>query len=109
MKLLSFLNNKGQNFFITTHSPYILSELNNYLYAQDLIKRELLSLEDFDKILPSTSPIDINNISAYKIENGILTSIIDEEFSIIDSDELDKASSHASDIYNQLLEFETED
>ena len=109
MKLLSFLNNKGQNFFITTHSPYILSELNNYLYAHDLIKRELLSLEDFDKILPSTSPIDINNISAYKIENGILTSIIDEEFSIIDSDELDKASSHASDIYNQLLEFETED
>ena len=109
MKLLSFLNNKGQNFFITTHSPYILSELNNYLYAQDLIKRGLLSLDGFNKILPSTSPIDINNISAYKIENGILTSIIDEEFSIIDSDELDKASSHASDIYNQLLEFETED
>ena len=109
VKILSFMYKKQNNFFITTHSPYILSELNNYLYAQDLIKRGLLSLEDFNKILPSTSPIDINNISAYKIENGILTSIVDEEFSIIDSDELDKASSHASDIYNQLLEFETED
>lgn len=109
MKLLSFLNNKGQNFFITTHSPYILSELNNYLYAQDLIKRNLLSLESFESILPSTSPIDIDDVSAYKIEDGILTSIIDNEFSMIDSDELDKASGHASDIYNQLLEFEAED
>lgn len=109
MKLLSFLNNKGQNFFITTHSPYILSEFNNYLYAQDLIKRGLLSLEDFERILPSTSPIDINNISAYKIEDGVLTSIVDQEFSIIDTDELDKASSHASDIYNSLLEFEPQD
>ena len=109
MKLLSFLNNKGQNFFITTHSPYILSELNNYLYAQDLIKRDFLSIENFEKIIPSTSPIDINNLSAYKIEDGILTSIIDYEFSMIDSEELDKASSHASDIYNQLLEFEPQD
>lgn len=109
MKLLSFLNSKGQNFFITTHSPYILSELNNYLYAQDLIKRNLLSSQSFEAILPSTSPIDINDVSAYKIEDGILTSIINEEYSMIDSDELDKASSHASDIYNQLLEFETED
>ena len=78
-----------------------------YIFSICLIN--LLNRYSFNKILPSTSPIDINNISAYKIENGILTSIVDEEFSIIDSDELDKASSHASDIYNQLLEFETED
>ena len=36
-------------------------------------------------------------------------SIINKEYSMIDSEELDKASSHASDIYNQLLEFEIED
>lgn len=109
VKLLSFLNNKGQNFFITTHSPYILSELNNYLYAKDLINRNLLSIEKFENILPSTCPIDIENLCAYKIENGILKCILNKEYSMIDSEELDKASSHASDIYNQLLEFEPQD
>ena len=43
------------------------------------------------------------------IENGVLMSIINKEYSMIDSEELDKASSHASDIYNQLLEFEPQD
>lgn len=109
VKILSFMYKKESNFFITTHSPYILSELNNYLYAKDLIKRNLLSVENFDKILPSTGPIDIEDLSAYKIEDGILKSIINNEYSMIDSEELDKASSHASDIYNQLLDFEPQD
>ena len=109
VKILSTMYKMKTNLFITTHSPYILSEINNYLYAKDLINRGLLSQEQYDLILPSTSAIDIDDISAYKIENGILHSIINEEYSMIDSDELDKASSHASDIYNQLLEFESED
>ena len=106
VKILSAMYKKNSNFFITTHSPYILSELNNYLYANDLMKRNLLSVESFERILPSTGSIDIEDLSAYKIENGVLMSIINKEYSMIDSEELDKASSHASDIYNQLLEFE---
>lgn len=109
VKILSAMYKKNSNFFITTHSPYILSELNNYLYANDLMKRNLLSVEIFERILPSTGSIDIEDLSAYKIENGVLMSIINKEYSMIDSEELDKASSHASDIYNQLLEFEIED
>lgn len=109
IKLLTNMYSNSFNFFITTHSPYILSELNNYLYAKDLMKRGLLSQEEYDHILPSTSAIDINDICAYKIEDGFLYSIINEEYSMIDSEELDKASSHASDIYNQLLEFEPQD
>lgn len=109
VKILSFMYKKRNSFFITTHSPYILSELNNYLYAKDLINRDLLTNEKFETILPSASPIDINDMCAYKIENGVLKSIINKDYSMIDSEELDKASSHASDIYNQLLEFETED
>ena len=109
VKILSAMYKKNSNFFITTHSPYILSELNNYLYANDLMKRNLLSVESFERILPSTGTIDIEDLSAYKIENGVLMSIINKEYSMIDSEELDKASSHASDIYNQLLEFEIED
>ena len=109
VKILSTMYKMKTNLFITTHSPYILSELNNYLYAKDLINRGLLTQEQYNLILPSTSAIDINDISAYKIEDGILHSIINVEYSLIDSDELDKASSHASDIYNQLLEFEPED
>lgn len=109
VKILSTLYKMKANLFITTHSPYILSELNNYLYAKDLMNRELLSQEEYNLILPSTSAIDVNDMSAYKIEDGVLHSIINKEYSMIDSDELDKASSHASDIYNQLLEFEPED
>ncbi len=108
IKILSYLYGKDLKFILTTHSPYVLSELNNYLYAGSLIKRELLNLEEFNRILSDTTPIQCKDLSAYKIENGILSSIIDPEFEIIDSTEIDTASEHAQDIFNQLLDFEQE-
>lgn len=109
VKILSHMYAKKFNLFITTHSPYILSELNNYLYANDLIKRNLMSIDEYNSILPLTSPINIDDVNAYKMEDGFLKSIIDIDYSMINSEELDKASSHASEIYNQLLEFEAQD
>lgn len=108
IKVLSYLYGKDLNFILTTHSPYVLSEFNNYLYAGSLIKRNLLTLENFNNILTNTTPIQCNDITAYKIENGYLSSIIDHEFEIIDSNEIDIASEHAQDIFNQLLSFEKE-
>lgn len=108
IKILSYLYGKDLNFILTTHSPYVLSEFNNYLYAGSLIKRNLLTQNDFQEILPNTTAIHSNNLSAYKIENGYLTSIIDHEFDIIDSNEIDKASEHSQDIFSKLLAFEKE-
>ncbi len=106
IKILSYLYGKDLNFILTTHSPYVLSELNNYLYAGSLIKRNLLNLEDFNRILPNTTPIQSQDLSAYKIENGHLINIIDHEFEIIDSNEIDVASEHSQYIFNLLLDYE---
>ena len=102
-------NSKNRNLqiFITTHSPYVLTAINNLIFAYDVMKNKGEDL--VSEIISKNLTINFDDVAAYTIENGILTSIVDEEFSIIDSDELDKASSHASDIYNQLLEFEPQD
>ncbi|OTK46474.1 hypothetical protein B9X71_10910 [Acinetobacter baumannii] len=104
MNLISLLSyNFDSQFFITTHSPYLLSILNNFIYADELNKKQLLSTEEFNKISNDGFPLDFNDIYAFSIQNGESVSIMDSEFKLINTDYLDKASINAESIFDKLL------
>ncbi|EOA6595343.1 TPA: AAA family ATPase [Vibrio vulnificus] len=105
VSLLSSLYSKADtDLFITTHSPYILSALNNLILAGDKVNEGKVSEQDIVEINGSGSPVSYEDVSAYTICNGELKSITDDEFRMIGAEMLDEVSSHFEKVMNSLLE-----
>ena len=98
-----FSNLSNNQLLITTHSPYILSSLNNFLYAGKLGKEQPIEV---GKIINKKSWIKPEEVSAFYIENGILTDIIDRELMLIKAEEIDRASSLINEQFNNLFELD---
>lgn len=96
----------GSKFFITTHSPYILSALNNLVLAYDVIESGKMSKEKFSKINGLGEPIRYEDVSAYTIINGEVKSIKDDELRMVGGDMLDEVSESFEYVANELLSAE---
>jgi hypothetical protein len=104
VSLLSKLyDSTSTQFFMTSHSPYILSAFNNLILAQDAITEGNLTLEEFEKINGPSSPIKFDDVAAYTINNGVSESIADPEYRMIGGDMLDNVSEHFESVMNSIL------
>ena len=101
--LLSLFHERNTNFFITTHSPYILSAINNAILANEVIKKDNLTVEKYISLSDGAYPIDFDEISAFAVNNGNITDIKDYEYKMIGSEVIDSVSDLFQDIMNQLL------
>ena len=102
VELMALLSNKTNNsLLITTHSPYILSSLNNLLYAGKLYKNGF-SVDFIDKGFS----VNIDDLNAYFIEDGKKIDIIDYDLGEIKAEAIDSASEIINSEYNRLLDIE---
>ena len=101
MSLISQVFNtteRKHKFIITTHSPYILTAFNNLIQAGNTLKALKKKPErndllvDLFKIVPEYQILDINDIGAYTIKNGMIESLINQENSLIDTNIIDDVS-----------------
>ena len=93
-------NGQFDRLILTTHSPYILSQINNYIYASQKYKNFKRVVKELGKDVF----IDFNSISAYKIKNGKIKSIIDKNFEGIDVLEIDECSRNIASIFDKLVD-----
>uniref|UniRef100_Q31GX3 Endonuclease GajA/Old nuclease/RecF-like AAA domain-containing protein n=1 Tax=Hydrogenovibrio crunogenus (strain DSM 25203 / XCL-2) TaxID=317025 RepID=Q31GX3_HYDCU len=94
-------------FFITSHSPYILSALNNCILGSEVLGKNEKSTERFQQINNgSGAPLDFEKVSAYTIMDGKTINIIDSEYKMIGAEMLDEVSDHFQDVMNNLLNME---
>jgi len=100
--LAMFANINNNNLVVTTHSPYILTALNNLLLAGHLSNRNVND-NDISEIIPKGSWIHPNNFAAYHIENGTVKSIFDEKTQLITETELDSASEIINSNFDELM------
>ncbi|MEE7626242.1 AAA family ATPase [Methylobacter sp. Wu8] len=106
--IATIYNTFGHSFFITTHSPYILTAINNLVVGQDAYNKangDKNKLKKLGKVLPADELIRLEDVSAYTLNKGKLESIIDMENRLIGanlldavSDEFDTAFSVATEI-----------
>jgi AAA15 family ATPase/GTPase len=94
-------------FFLTSHSPYVISALNNMIQANEAIRQDLFTENKFNAINKGGASIPFERVSAYTIENGIVKSIMDEEYRMIGAYTLDDISNHFQNIMDHLLELES--
>ena len=110
-KLVEFfvenINNHGHQFILPTHSPYILSSLNNCLYASKLSKIENgIFMEEINAILPKEYWLNLEDLSVYYLEIGEAKDILNKEESLIDIDDLDSVSRDINKVFDELLTIE---
>ncbi len=107
--IISIVSNKNRTLTITTHSPYLLSAINNLLYSGNLQK------EYGDAILDKLPETSINDFrltsekcSVYSIgeqinSNGIYCkSILDSDTGMIDFNALDLVSEKLGEEFNKM-------
>lgn len=101
MSLLSLVGAESKMpLFITTHSPYLLSILNCFLFGANMIKNQEISLQDFIETTNGARPIYTEELNAFTIVNGASKSLMDEDGVLIKSDMLDNASTIVNNMFD---------
>ena len=95
--IATIYNATGKSFFITTHSPYILTALNNLVVGQDAYDKAKASanteqLNKLAEVLPVDELIHLEDVSAYTLNNGLVESIVDRDDRLIGANLLDAVS-----------------
>lgn len=92
MSIIGLLYNQGNNFFLTTHSPYILVALNNLIMAGNVAREHPEKEADANAIIAKELQVNIDDVGAYTIENGELISIVNPKTNLIRGEALDQVS-----------------
>jgi AAA15 family ATPase/GTPase len=104
MYLLTLVANQGTNqLMLTTHSPYILTPLNNLLLAHKIGQDKQKAVE---KIVDPDLWIDPDRFECYYVDNGSIRSVMDRDTGMMNLDELDAVSSMLNEQYDRLEELE---
>jgi hypothetical protein len=91
---------------ITTHSPYILTSLNNLMYAYDIGQKEP---EEVNKIIEKKYWINSGDVCAYRLlPDGTCEDIIanDEAGRLIRAEKIDEISGFLNEQFDKLLNLE---
>ena len=110
VELISTIYNARKDslqFVITTHSPYILTALNNLLQAGILATDATEEkIEQISQHVPKSRFLTPQEVAVYSLENGYCKSIIDEETGLIDTNIIDEVSNELAIQFDELLELE---
>jgi predicted ATP-dependent endonuclease of OLD family len=93
--IATIYNAFGHSFFITTHSPYILTAINNLVAGKDAYDKangDIEKLSRLEKVFAFDELISLEDVSAYTLNKGKLESIIDIENRLIGANLLDSVS-----------------
>lgn len=100
----NFKNQLFNNLVLTTHSPYILTALNNLLFAYKVAKRHPEKEAEIQKIIPKESWINPEDFNAYFVANGTVEQIFNRTTGMISENELDSGSDEILEDFDALME-----
>jgi hypothetical protein len=109
---------RNSTFFITTHSPYILTSFNNLLQAENTerdVEEKFLNgeideeqknaaLKKLDKIIQRKKRVAFEDVSVYSVKKGKCEDIRNEENMLIDANEIDEVSNITSTQFDKMLD-----
>ena len=97
---IAHLTRKNLRFVLTTHSPYVVYALNNFLMAQQVI--DAGGTLPKNRLLQDTA-LRRDQVSAYRFsDSGQVESIFDEETGLIQTDVLDDPAGELNQLFGEL-------
>ena len=109
-KLIQYLADKimnyGNNILLTTHSPYILTSLNNLMYAYHVGQDHP---DEIQKIIDKKYWLSPEDVSVYMLfANGSCENIMDAELKQIKVEKIDRISEDLNADWHKMANFEYE-
>ncbi len=96
--------NYGNSLFLNTHSPYILTSLNNLMYAYQLGKE---NSEKVEEVLEKKYWVNPDEVSAYMmLPDGKCEDIFDRAESMIRAEKIDGVSRILNEDFDKLINIE---
>ncbi len=89
--------------FMMTHSPYVLSTLNNLIMAYKVAQMSNETKEQVKELIKEEQWINPSEFSAYYLENGIAKNIVSKR-GLISDNEIDDISEEMGDEFDTLME-----
>jgi hypothetical protein len=90
---------------MTTHSPYILTALNNLMQAGNRYQQaDASAAKKLEKIIPQSRSLHPGEVAAFALEDGNARSIICPTTKLIDAQMIDDVSSDIAVQFDSLLE-----
>jgi len=106
MQFLADNSNRGNSILSTTHSPYILTSLNNMMYAYQIGQKRKI---EANNILAGKYWMNPNEVSAYMmLSDGGYEDIFDRQEGLIKAEKIDKISGVLNEQFTNLLNTEFE-
>lgn len=99
----------SSQYLITTHSPYILSALNNIMYAGKIAHEYPDKRDRVTSVLGEDMLIDPADVRAYFVSDGRIKSIIDPETGLVNAARLDSVSGALAEEFDRLVDIEFEE
>jgi len=107
VEFISFVHsNSNCDFFITTHSPYILTAANNLMYAHTVGK---VSEQRANEVIPKDIWLPPEDVSGYFLKNGELEDLYSSELKMFKAELIDKTSENVEELYGRLSDIEYEE
>lgn len=98
------LNKTDSQIILTTHSPYILSVLNNLLFARRVVDKNSEVFSEVNEILPEMCWLDPRATNVYFLKDGHCRSIFDDSIGLIDQNSLDEISEELGADFEELYD-----
>ncbi len=98
--LVAICNRQKGTVFMTTHSPYVMTSLNNLILGAEKSGKG----KDISAILPVESAVSYGEVGAYAISDGYVKEMLDKSENLIDARLLDTASEHIGNDFDSLLD-----
>lgn len=105
-QFISAAKEQGNQVLVTTHSPYILGEINNLLYANRISNS--VNVTKLKRIMKTCQWIEFDKFSAYYLEEGKVSSCMDNEFQSIENEIIDGASDDINKEFSEMVSLEEE-
>jgi predicted ATPase len=101
--IVARLNKSADKLIITTHSPYLLTTIDNLIQAQNVASQSQNEFESVNRLVSEEYWIKYDNVSCYYFDQGTGRSTMDEETKSIGPSNIDNVSERLSTIFEQLL------
>lgn len=98
--LVNMLNGqKKHSCFMSTHSPYVLTSLNNLILAGETLSEK----GDAMKVFPKRQTLRYGEVAAYSMRDGKAIDIMNDEYHLISAEAIDEASAEIGADFDKLM------
>lgn len=108
VELISYVYNNSKSkfqFVITTHSPYVLTSINNLIFAGSLGCTENIKVRrKVNSLIPENIWLKTENVGAYSLHDGKSECIKSKESGLINSEYIDYVSNIIGGVFEELIE-----